>query len=98
MSRKIENSKRIWKRVFPSLFHIHSATFRESNWITVITGSSILHFTLHENIPVLMGICSAQICGMVRKKEMIYIYIYIYIIFCSVFVIFVMEGESISRP
>lgn len=43
-----------------SFFQIHSATFRESNLITVVTVSSILHFTLHENIPDLMGICSTQ--------------------------------------
>jgi hypothetical protein len=60
MSSKIETSKRIWKRVFSFLFQIHSGTFRESNLITVTTDPSVVHVTLHENIPVLMEICSTQ--------------------------------------
>jgi len=60
LSRNMENSKRNWKCAFPSFFQIHSATLRESNSITVTTVSTILHFTLHENITVLMGICSTQ--------------------------------------
>lgn len=46
--------------MFSFLFQIHYGTFRESNLITVTTVLSIVHVTLHENIPVLMGICSTQ--------------------------------------
>jgi hypothetical protein len=87
--------------------------------ITVITVSSILHFTPHENIPVLMGICSTQSMRNVwEERNKVYIIKFLingegkngfYIpvahktllknaIFCSVFVIYVMEEECISRP
>ena len=60
MSSKRETLKRIWKRVFPSFVQIDYVKFRESNFITVITVTSIIHFTLHEIIPVHMVICSTQ--------------------------------------